>query len=280
VRVHTEQLKELRKVASHKFLSVSEVYEDRPNQLLEIIADQGNVPYKTLKEKLLHVAGQMAEKDPSRYDEIMAQYVQPSDAFFSACAAILNKSIVIITQKGEEQVYRCEGNEYIVLGELSGGTDASATTQLNKEWVIQDVLDDNSCLFHALGHQLRLQQHPYIQERTDSYTNNMSNFTLIYHENNENNLSARLRRKLGGMDSKFSDHVTDEHIRRFAKEFDCIVALAYEGELTKGYDYFYDAYGAIRHMSHYIGAHGLPNKPIYRIVLTGTRLNPGKHFNL
>ncbi|MDP3641539.1 MAG: hypothetical protein Q8R43_03825, partial [Alphaproteobacteria bacterium] len=92
-------------------------------------------------------------------------------------------------------------------------------------------------------------------------------------------IHRRLRHKVRGINSP--DGVLGEikDIHKFAKDFDCVVAIVKEDALDEGYTYYYHESGQdyVVPSSNMLGA-ALREKPIYRVAAMGNLEKGGARF--
>ncbi len=224
---------------------------DRPMQLLETVAAMSEVSVEKLHAEILERVWQQSGYNVESSKELLQELVHGSDSFFSIAAHAAGRSIVVLDQQGGERVFKVEGDKIpIVLGCLTGGKDAPAELVSKASRHLHDVMSDGHCLYHALIHQLMIQNHPFVRDELEEMPEvkalqdeahlaciAQSDHVPLPNAWKEKSLSQRLRWVLTGTPDG-DTHGGDLEIQVFVKTFKCVVTVTEDNKIEEGPVYY------------------------------------------
>ena len=189
--------------------------------------------------------------------EIVPQYLGDTAQLLKLISQIIKRTLVIVNQTGQSDIYRHAGENPIVIGCITGGDDAPSTFAVPAHWTLYNTLEGGDSLYHAMLHQLSLKGHP-IPDREQSNIDDARHLRAYIEE-----------------DSPIADE--EEELAKIAKRLNCIVAVAKAEALDEGYTYTYYEGGSLVVSSSRAEGLTLPDQTVYRVYRT-EHLTPANAF--
>jgi hypothetical protein len=217
-----------------------------PDVLFELIAKELSISRETLQKQFLRsVWSGLSNKNPSLFEKKLLSYLEQPLTMLELLSRLTQTTMVVVDQKGKISVFRGGDKKTIVLGRVTGGLDAPKTLDMKSYWSTFDTPDDDTSLLHAISHQKRL-----LGEKEDL---------------------RKLPSSEKWMGTPWSSYTKEEQKNygspeSFVKTHDCILAIADDKILDKGYRYVYCNGTEVITTEFGCDEHSLPHKKIYRLL--------------